>query len=293
MGGRISNVAMVSLTINPVNDPPVVEDQDAFTQINTAKDIYLMGFDGDGEMLDFTVGEKPQHGTFSKSENKVTYTPNPKFAGEDRFTFTASDKKLISNIGTISIFVNGPPTVKAGPDQTIRFSDRVTLRGSVSDSTLIPLKNDLEYFWMRVSGPGTFKIDTPESLETQATFDSVGEHILELRASDGELTHSDFVTLTVESLPFANAASQFKNVFKPGEPLVIPCQNTIHIFNRKGEIIKTMNCEGGASVSSYFSPHSQTQFTSWDGKNDQGFVASGVYIIKERGQPTRKAVFVK
>ena len=59
----------------------------------------------------------PENGTLiDHGDGTVTYTPNPNFSGEDRFTYTVRDEKgAISNVATVVLVVNGAPM--AGDDE--------------------------------------------------------------------------------------------------------------------------------------------------------------------------------
>ncbi len=108
-----SNTATVSITVNPVNDPPTADDQSTSTDEDTAKEIELVGHDIDGDTLAYAIVAGPAHGTLSGSAPNVTYTPDPNYNGSDAFTFKANDGTVDSNTATVSITVNpvnDPPT---------------------------------------------------------------------------------------------------------------------------------------------------------------------------------------
>ena len=91
---------------------------------------------------------------------------------------------------------NRPPVVEAGPDQTIPWDMRwaVQLAGSVSDEVAGQV---LTVGWTQVSGPGAAVFSNTSSPDSRALITSAGEYVLRLLASDGELTASDTVTITV------------------------------------------------------------------------------------------------
>ena len=59
MGPVDSNVAMVTITINPVNDPPVAQDQSVSTLKNTSRAITLVATDADGDTLTYPSSWDP------------------------------------------------------------------------------------------------------------------------------------------------------------------------------------------------------------------------------------------
>jgi hypothetical protein len=90
------------------------------------------------------------------------------------------------------------PAVEAGADQTITLPQFVTLTGSVSDDGLGNPNGYLKSTWSQVSGPGmvTFVTDIGQQ-QVRASFPAAGDYVLRLEATDGELTASDTVTVTI------------------------------------------------------------------------------------------------
>ncbi len=131
-------------------------------------------------------------------------------AGTYVLRLTASDGAL-SGSDTVTVTVtdapqtNLAPTVNAGPDQSITLPAAATLTGSATDDGL-PVGSTLTYAWAQVSGPGTATFAAPTSASTSATFSAAGTYVLRLTASDGALSGSDTVTVTVTDAPQTNLA---------------------------------------------------------------------------------------
>ena len=92
---------------------------------------------------------------------------------------------------------NQAPTVNAGADKTITLPGSVTLNATVSDDGLP--SGALTRSWTRVSGPGTVTFSAPTSATTSASFSAAGSYVLRLTVSDGALSTSDNVTVTVNA----------------------------------------------------------------------------------------------
>jgi len=90
-GASESNLATVSITIAPVNDPPVATNQSVSTRESQPVLITLTATDVEGDALSFTIESAPAQGTLSGAAPIVTYTPAAGFSGSDAFTFRASD----------------------------------------------------------------------------------------------------------------------------------------------------------------------------------------------------------
>jgi gliding motility-associated-like protein len=104
-GEFTSEAATVAITVIPVNDAPVADDQQVSTPEETPVDITLTGSDIEDDALTFALLELPAHGTVNLSGNVVTYTPDENYFGADLFTFTVSDGELTSDEGIVSIDV--------------------------------------------------------------------------------------------------------------------------------------------------------------------------------------------
>ena len=104
-GKANSNVATVTITVNPVNDAPVSNNQLVTTNQNATKAITLTAKDVDGNTLTYSIVAYPTNGTLSGTPPNVTYIPNANYNGIDSFTFKANDGILDSNIATVSITV--------------------------------------------------------------------------------------------------------------------------------------------------------------------------------------------
>jgi hypothetical protein len=100
--------------------------------------------------------------------------------------------------------VNQPPTVDAGADKTITLPSGVTLSGVARDDGLPNATPTIT--WSKISGRedsagGTVTFANPNAAATTATFGADGIYVLRLTVSDGAVTVSDDVTVTVNPVP--------------------------------------------------------------------------------------------
>ena len=91
---------------------------------------------------------------------------------------------------------NAAPAVDAGPDQSVTLPATATLAGSVNDDGL-PAGSVLTAVWSAVSGPGTVTFADANAARTSVSFSAAGDYVLRLTGSDGELSSSDTVAVTV------------------------------------------------------------------------------------------------
>lgn len=92
---------------------------------------------------------------------------------------------------------NRPPTVNAGPDQTVTLTSVATLRATVEDDGLPAEPGRIGLSWTVVSGPAEVAFSNTTSDATTASFQTAGVYVIRLTASDGELGASDDLIVTV------------------------------------------------------------------------------------------------
>ena len=128
--GAVSNIATVSITIDPVNDAPVAINDNISTSEDVAVAITVSSNDTDVDnALDLTtvvVATNPAHGTTSVNATTgvITYTPSADYFGNDSFTYTIKDVSGgTSNAATVTIDVtpvNDAPVSVADNANTIQ-----------------------------------------------------------------------------------------------------------------------------------------------------------------------------
>lgn len=121
--GTVDSVeAVVSITVDPVNDAPVARPQTVATEEDQALTLILEGSDVENDVLRFTVTEPPTLGTLSGSPPNLVYTPKPDAFGVDRFQFRVNDGQLDSGKATVVVAVNpvnDVPVVKVPKAPTV------------------------------------------------------------------------------------------------------------------------------------------------------------------------------
>lgn len=93
---------------------------------------------------------------------------------------------------------NMPPAVNAGPDRTVTLPSSLAITGSVTDDGL-PTPPTLTIAWSKTSGPGTATFNPANAAATTVTFSAAGTYVLRLSASDGALSASDEVQVSVSN----------------------------------------------------------------------------------------------
>ncbi|MDX2151370.1 MAG: hypothetical protein SFV54_11605 [Bryobacteraceae bacterium] len=139
---------------------------------------------------------------------------------------SATDGQYFSNsdIGITVIRGNTAPTVSAGPNLTVaQDAANTLLKGDVQDDGL-PAFSKVTSQWAKVSGPGTVDFSAPAAPVTAAVFSAPGVYQLSLTATDGALSDTATVTVTVNPpaariqsiAPESAAAGQSRTVVVTG-----------------------------------------------------------------------------
>ena len=113
-GAGDSQVATVTITVNPVNDDPEAVDdaysvdEDTTLTVDAATGVLANDTDVDGDTLTAALVSGPANGTLTlNADGSFSYTPNANFNGTDTFTYSVSD-------GTTTVEATVTITVNAG-----------------------------------------------------------------------------------------------------------------------------------------------------------------------------------
>ena len=132
-----SNIATVTITVNPVNDAPVTSNATLDTQeedfgvlsiflYNYASDLEL-GSGSDSGIQNYTIVSQPSNGTITHESwggpSYHKYRPNTNFNGTDTFEFKVNDGNLDSNTSTISIPITPSDDLPTAIDLTASTSE--------------------------------------------------------------------------------------------------------------------------------------------------------------------------
>ncbi len=109
-----SEMAVVTLTVMPVNDAPVAEDDTYSTDEDTVLTVLVadgvLANDKDvdvGDLLSAVLVDDVSHGTLVlEDDGSFVYTPDENYFGTDSFTYKASDSTLESNTVNVTLTIN-------------------------------------------------------------------------------------------------------------------------------------------------------------------------------------------
>ncbi len=193
-----SDPATVSITVEPVNDPPAAVDDTANTSMNTPRVIPVLGNDTDldGDSLTIAAVSAPSHGSAAISGAAILYTPTTGYLGEDWFSYTISDPGGLTDTANVTV------TVGAVNHAPVAASDAVTTTQN-TPLTINVLANDHDpdmdtLFITDITAPahgsaaalGAAVVYTP-------ALDYAGADTFIYIVSDGQLTDTASVSVTI------------------------------------------------------------------------------------------------
>ena len=164
--------------------------------------VTLSATDPNGFPLTFAVVTAPAHGTLSGTAPNLVYTPALNYTGADSFAFKASNGFASSAPATVSLTVtpvNDAPVIATGPvaaaSPVVQTSTTVSTTGSDVDGPAA-----LTYAWSQVSGPAAVAFANASASSTTVTFAAAGSYVLRVTASDGLLSTSEDLPVTVAAV---------------------------------------------------------------------------------------------
>ncbi|MCF2910808.1 Ig-like domain-containing protein [Pseudoalteromonas sp. DL2-H2.2] len=188
--GAVSNEALVTMTVTPVNDAPVADAQ----VLNVSEDgsvlITLTATDIDADALSYQIVQGVNSGTLTQqSDNSWLYTPNADFNGEDSLQFVAFDGQAESEPVQVTLnvtavndapVITGTPATGVDQDTAYRFTpDATDLDG---DSLTFSIEN--QPVWANFDTQSGTLSGTPGR-------DDVGNYAnIVISVADGELSAS-------------------------------------------------------------------------------------------------------
>ncbi|MBI2513200.1 MAG: tandem-95 repeat protein, partial [Opitutae bacterium] len=183
-GVAYSAPAIVSVDVEPINDPPVALSFSRAVSEGGSVDVTLAASDADGDPLTFTVLTPPTHGTLGGTPPALTYRPENNFGGTDTFTYRANDGQADSAVATVALDItdlNQAPVADAQSVETIEDAPKaITLAGSDADN------DALTFAVIEPPAHGALS-GTPPSLVYTPQQNFSGNDSFRFAASDGSL----------------------------------------------------------------------------------------------------------
>ena len=211
-GNGGTSTAVVSVTVNPVNDPPVgvddlyVTDEDMSLVVDVLQGVLSNDYDVDSGSLTAELLADVSHGTLTLSSNgSFQYIPDPDFRGLETFTYQASDGSADSNETAVMIVVNPINDTPVAVDDTYSVDEDITLTVDAASGVLAndsDIDNDtLAVVLLTDVAHGDLSLNSDGSFDYVPDSEFNGTDSFTYRASDGRGGEvSATVTITVNPI---------------------------------------------------------------------------------------------
>ena len=200
-----SNIATVTITITPVNDPPTETSAAVITDEDTASAGVTPSV-VDVDTVDsyfYSVLTQPANGSALVSSNQLVYEPAPDFNGNDSFNYRAthSGGEYVDGLATVTVNpTNDPPTETSASITT----DEDTLSAGVTP-TVVDIDNGDSFTFTILTQPSSgTAFATATQIFYQPAPDISGSDSFTYRAFDSGLERVDGVA-TVTIVPVNDA----------------------------------------------------------------------------------------
>ncbi|MQR86851.1 tandem-95 repeat protein, partial [Bacillus megaterium] len=125
-------LSTVTITIIPVNDPPVGGDRSVTTTVNRPVTSSIPASDPDDITLTYTIQQSPTSGSaIVNQDGTFTYTPNSDFIGSDQFTILITDPEGATAISNIFVTVRTTNGSTSAQDLQISTNEDVPVTNQV------------------------------------------------------------------------------------------------------------------------------------------------------------------
>ncbi len=213
-----SNLATVTITVAPGNDPPVAHDdvyttaEDGTLTIGAANGVVANDTDIDGDVLGVApLHTLPAHGSLSlNADGSFTYVPDADFNGTDSFRYRVNDGTVDGNFATVTINVTPVNDAPVARDDVFTVEEEGTIPAFAN-----VLENDSDpegdaFTALLVSGPShaaSFTFLANGSFVYTPVADFFGTDSFTYRASDsaadGNVATVNLVVTPVNDAPVA------------------------------------------------------------------------------------------
>ncbi len=249
--GELEDEASVTVTVNPLNDAPVANDDNAVTDEDTPVTIDVLpnDTDVDGDTLTIVNASVPaDQGTVEIVDGKLVFTPADNFNGEVSISYTVSDGAL-KDSAEVSVTVNP-------------INDVPTVENTIADQSLeedfTPYTIDLNDAFSDV-----------DNADGELTFSVSGNSNIQVSIVDGIATitptadwnGSEELTFTAED-PSGERVSQVVDFTVAAvADIVADSADIVEDTPTKLDVLGNDNFEGGAPVVSVEAGHEPTNGT--------------------------------
>ncbi len=223
-----SDSATVNVTVTPVNDGPIANDDSYVAREDTTLTVPVPGVlandtDVEGDPLTAVLEAPPAHGGLSLDSNGgLTYTPSANFNGTDSFTYTANDGSSDSNTATVTITVTSVNDGPVANDDSATTPEDTGVTIAVLANDTDADGNTLIVASVTQGSNGTVVINPDGTVTYTPAANFNGSDSFTYMASDGFLNDAATVNVTVTSVNDAPVATDDTAATPEDAAVVIP-----------------------------------------------------------------------
>jgi VCBS repeat-containing protein len=267
-GTADSEVATVTIAVNPINDNPTSVNDEYTIDEDTTLEVIAPGVlgndtDPDSDPLSAILVAAPQHGTLTlNADGSVNYTPDANFNGVDGFSYLAGDGAGQSNVASVTINVtpvSDQPT--AGDDVYVTDEDVALI---IAAPGILANDSDVDgdaLTAQHISGPanGTLAMNADGSFTYTPNAGFSGVDTFSYAASDGALA-STAATVTINVNSANDGPTAVDDAFTIAE------DGTLNLDIAGGVLANDSDPDGDALIASLVSgPSNGTLVLNADG----------------------------
>ncbi len=193
------STATITVTVAPVNDPPVAANDVVTIDEDTPVRIPVLANDTDidGDPLTVTAASAPNGSVVINPDGTITYTPRQDYFGTDTITYTISDGRGGTSTATVTVNVRNTNELPVDGDEAVFAIGGAERIINVLDNATDPDNDPLSVFTAKVD-IGTVTINPDGTLSYIAPADFQGGATITYIISDGRGGfNQSIVTVTV------------------------------------------------------------------------------------------------
>ncbi len=277
--GALEDEAQVSVTVNPINDAPVANDDSAVTDEDTPVtiDVLLNDTDIDGDTLTIVNASVPaDQGTVKIVDGKLVFTPADNFNGEATISYTVSDGEL-EDSAQVSVTVNPLNDAPVANDDSAATDEDTPVTINV-----LPNDTDVDGDTLTIvnasvpADQGTVEIVDGKLVFTPAD-NFNGEATISYTVSDGVLEDSAEVSVTVNPIndvPTVENTIADQSLEEDFTPYTIDLNDAFSdVDNADGELTFSVSGNSNIQVSIVDGIATIKPTADWNGSEELTFIA--------------------
>ncbi len=247
-GKRGTDTAVVTVTVNAVNDAPDAVNDTATTNEDHAVDINVLANDTDveGNALTVTGTTAPSNGIVAINANgTIKYTPNANWHGTDTFTYTISDGNGAADTATVTVRVNSVNDTPDAVNDSATTNEDTAVNVNVLANDTDADGNTLTVTSVTAPAHGTAVINPDKTVKYTPNANWNGTDTFTYTISDGH-RGTDTATVTVTVSPVQDVPDAVNDSASTGEDTSVKISVLSNDIDVDGDALSIVNASNPA-----------------------------------------------